>query len=196
MKIEFKKAMNFAQEILLAFIDINLNLFEIFDTKKFYRVPIEAFNKFRLNDKSRFHREIHRLENQGFIKKYYDDKIAFFEISDKGIQKLRKHISDQMINVKPKYWDKKWHLVIFDIPNEETTKRNILRSKLVEFGFLKLQESVYIYPFNCLNEINLIKAMYNLSKYVQYIVADHVETEINLVHRFLEEKTLTKNMLK
>ena len=195
MNIKLKKAISISQQILLGFVDANLFLLELFDSRKIYRVPLKTYDNFRLENKQRFGQEIYRLEQDGFIKKYFNGKETYLELSTKGKKRLKKHITDQIEINKPKKWDKKWHIVIFDIPNQKTDKRNVLRNKLIEIGFLELQESVYIYPFNCLEEINLIKNMYYVEQYVQYIIADRIETEIDLIKEFINNKVLTNKMI-
>jgi hypothetical protein len=39
----------------------------------------------------------------------------------------------------------------------------LLRLKIKQFGFYRLQESVWIFPYDCLREINLIREFFDLS---------------------------------
>jgi len=96
---------------------------------------------------------------------------------------------------KPKKWDKKWRIVIYDIPDGKKSERQVVQNKLENLGFLKLQESVYVYPFDCLSEINLLKKLYLLAPYIQYLVAERVETEVDLLSKFFDLGILNKKML-
>ncbi|MFZ1720413.1 MAG: hypothetical protein WAU28_03620 [Candidatus Moraniibacteriota bacterium] len=49
----------------------------------------------------------------------------------------------------PRKWDKKWRVVIFDIPEKDRVFRGILREHLHEIGFFKLQQSVFVHPYPC-----------------------------------------------
>jgi DNA-binding transcriptional regulator PaaX len=42
---------------------------------------------------------------------------------------------------KPEKWDKKWRIVIFDIPNKKKPARNTLTEKLKKLGFYHLQKA-------------------------------------------------------
>ena len=52
--------------------------------------------------------------------------------------------------------DGEWRIVIFDIPEKFKKAREALRMKLKELGFLELQKSVFIFPYECEDEINFI----------------------------------------
>lgn len=46
---------------------------------------------------------------------------------------------------KPVAWDRKWRVIIFDIPNKRKQARDILRQRLKILGLRQLQESVWIH---------------------------------------------------
>lgn len=69
---------------------------------------------------------------------------------------------------KPLRWDKKWRVVMFDIPEKRRSERNILRDKLKEIGFREIQKSVFVHPFPCLDEINFITEYFQLRNLVRY----------------------------
>jgi len=77
----------------------------------------------------------------------------------------------------PTVWDKKWRIVLYDIPEDERESRNALRDHLKRLGLRKLQQSAGITPFECKNEIEFITELLDIKKYVRYIVAEHVDNE-------------------
>lgn len=79
--------------------------------------------------------------------------------------------------LKGKKWIGKWFLVFFDVPEEERIKRDYLRKFLNKLGFYPYQKSVYLFPYECESEINLIKKIVEGGKYMKYIVADQIEDE-------------------
>lgn len=191
----FEKTKIVAREIILGFVDINLALLSSFDSRKIYKNPLAKYEDFRIDEKKKFKNELSRLTQKKFIKKYFQDKTEYIELTKKGKLLLRKYITDQLIINNPEKWDKKWRMVIFDIPNKKRKLRDAVRQKLIRIGFIELQESVYIYPFECFAEINFLKNIYYLGPYIQYIVAERIETETNLIKRFLNLHILNKNML-
>jgi phenylacetic acid degradation operon negative regulatory protein len=87
----------------------------------------------------------------------------------------RYQINDLEIE-KPKSWDKKWRVVIFDIPDNQRMKRDVFRGKIKEFGFRHLQKSVWVYPYKCEEEIKLLREFLGLErKDIQVITADKLD---------------------
>ena len=125
----------------------------------------------------------------------FENKDKFLELTPKGKKRANGLVLDNIKIVRPQKWDQKWRVVIYDIANDKKDKREILRQKLEHLGFLKLQESVYVFPFDCLQEINLLKRMYYLGQNVQYLIVERIETEIDLLSRFYDRGILTKKMV-
>lgn len=190
--LKLKKTAIVSRQILLYFFDFYRSVIPIFDKARVYRIPFKAYDKFRENDKIKFSREMYRLKRAGIIKKYIDEKGESIELTAKGKRLAKKYLIDQMEVALPRKWDKKWRLVIFDIPNEKRIIRDVLREKLERIGFMKLQESVYVFPFDCQKEIDIMKATYYIRPYVQYIVADRIETEVNLLENFYDNGLLNR----
>jgi phenylacetic acid degradation operon negative regulatory protein len=110
--------------------------------------------------KSSFRRLFHYCLKKKYFTKESDIKKGKFILSKEGLKILRKKYPT--LYYRPKNWDKKIRLVIFDIYELERTKRNQLRKLLKQLGFIMLQKSVWISPFNqfefldeFLNENNL-----------------------------------------
>lgn len=78
---------------------------------------------------------------------------------------------------KKKKWIGKWFLVIFDVPEDQRNKRDYLRRFLREIGFYPYQQSVYIFPYECKKEVELIKKIVEGGKYISYIIAEEIENE-------------------
>lgn len=195
-EIKLKQTKIMARQILLTFIDINRTILPLFDKRHVYRIPFKAYDKFRENDKDNFKIEMRRLQQQKLIKKYLDGKEEYVEMSNKGKTRLKKYVINQLEINQPELWDKKWRIVIFDIPNAKKKSRDVLRRKLLEIGFIELQESVYVFPFDCWPEIMFLKNLLYLSPHIQYIVADRIETEVDLIKIFLNCGTLKEKLLR
>ena len=81
---------------------------------------------------------------------------------------------------KKKRWDGYWRMVIYDIPTKKTGKRDMLRGALRSYGFVCLQNSVWVYPYECQEIVTLLKAEFALGKNVLYVVADTIENDKEL----------------
>lgn len=71
-------------------------------------------------------------------------------------------------------WDKKWRLVIFDIPQELHLARVKFRKKLINLGFFMLQKSVFVLPYPCHEEIGDICEQLNISDYIDIVTAEDI----------------------
>ena len=104
-----------------------------------------------------------RLRKEGSITfKTYNHQLHIF-LTDEGKKRAGRFQIDSLAIKKPKWWDDAWRIVIFDIPNKQKVKREALRSFLRRLDFYKLQESVWIHPFNCSDEIALLRSFFGFS---------------------------------
>jgi len=87
---------------------------------------------------------------------------------------------DEIKIKRPEIWDKKWRIVIFDIPEKRKNTRNALRHKIQELGFRELQKSVFIFPFPCESEIEFIVEFFKIRWYVRYAEISKITNEEEL----------------
>ncbi|MEK6897112.1 MAG: hypothetical protein AABW93_01130, partial [Nanoarchaeota archaeon] len=86
---------------------------------------------------------------------------------------------------KQKIWDKSWRVVIFDIPERSgRIARNAMRWKMKNMGFFQLQKSVWVFPYPCEKEIQLISEIYNVNPFVNIITAERIFNDDNLSKYF------------
>lgn len=84
-----------------------------------------------------------------------------------------------------KRWDGKWRLVLFDIPTELRTARDALRHLLKRLGFVQLQKSAWIYPYDCAEEIRFLRSFFNISEeQLRYIVVEQIGEDSTYRKRF------------
>ncbi len=81
-------------------------------------------------------------------------------------------------------WDHRWRVVLFDIPERRRSIRDRLREFMSAAGFVKLQNSAWIYPYDCEDVITLAKAEFKLGKDVLYLVVDELENDRSLREHF------------
>ncbi len=101
-------------------------------------------------------------------------RLAKVSISGLGDHKARQN----------RKWDGNWRMVIYDIPTAQQVKRDMLRYALKKYGFVCLQRSVWVYPYECQEIVTLLKAEFEVGKSVLYIVADTIENDKALRARF------------
>jgi len=121
-----------------------------------------------------------KLRKRGFIK--FED--GYYKLTHSGEQLMRKwELSDYKL-FKPKKWDKKWRLVIFDIPEKKKKIRKQICALFNQAGLYRLQDSVWVYPYDCEDIIGLLKTDFGVGKDVLYIIADEIENDRHLRQEF------------
>ena len=84
----------------------------------------------------------------------------------------------------PKKWDGKWRVLIFDIKERKRLIRDKIRITLNFIGFVKLQNSVWVYPYDCEDLITLLKADFGVGREVLYMIVDKIENDRALRNHF------------
>ena len=84
----------------------------------------------------------------------------------------------------PLRWDKKWRIVIFDVWERRRDVRDRLRGLLESNGFVKIQNSVWVYPYPCEELFAFLRADLRLGLGMLYIVAEEIENDQRLRKHF------------
>lgn len=93
------------------------------------------------------------------------------EVTNRGRDRINFYKLNELSISKPKQWDKKWRVVIFDVPEEKRKIRNALRARLKNLGFFELQKSVFVHPYDCANEIDILIKVFRLHANVRLMEA-------------------------
>jgi hypothetical protein len=140
-----------AKELLMGIFDLALPFYE---ASRAYRLPAKKYKENRDFEQSNYFLKIQYLRRHGLIETFVKNKERFIEITGKGLKRIEKIENNQLQIERSKKWDGKWRIVIFDIPNKLKNARDIFRAKLLNLEFEKIQESVYVYPFECKKNID------------------------------------------
>lgn len=124
-----------------------------------------------------------KLRKDRFIELYSKNDKEYVKITEKGRRQLVEFNIDA-IEIKRQKWDGKWRVVIFDIPEKYRLARNVLRQKLKDIGFIMIQKSVWVCPYECQNEISFIASTYEIERYVNYLVTSEIDINESLREKF------------
>lgn len=121
---------------------------------------------------------IGRLAVKGHIRFASRDGKKYVEITEAGKRALAleeaKAVRFAGMNRR---WDKRYRMVIFDIPELRRGVRERLRRLMRECGFLGIQKSVWLSPYDCEELIALIKAELRIGKDALYVIVDSIEND-------------------
>jgi CRISPR-associated endonuclease Cas2 len=133
----------------------------------------------KLNRKKYYINEsIKRLQKSGLIEtitKANGEK--FVKLSPEGKKQLFKFEFEGLSKHNTKKWDTKYRVVIFDVKENIRFSRDDLRYMLTSFGFVRLQNSVWVYPYPCEGAINLLKANLEMNDEVVYMTVESIEND-------------------
>ena len=110
-----------------------------------------------------------------------------YQLCKKGKTWLEKK-SAGAITIAKSQWDGKWRIVIFDIPEPMAGKRRDLAGNLKRLGFLRTQLSVFVYPYECKQEIYNLVALLGIEQWVMYMQVDDISGERKLKKHFKLDK--------
>jgi len=125
-----------------------------------------------------------RLFSKGLITFEERDGKKYARITESGEQLLELASMRDKKSEKPRRWDGRWRVVLFDIPERRRGVRNRLRIFMQEFGFVRLQDSVWIYPYDCEDLIALAKANFRIGVDALYMIVERLERDKYLREHF------------
>jgi len=108
----------------------------------------------------------------------------FYELTAEGEKKLRELELRGYRLKRPKRWDRKWRVIIFDIPEKKRKARDRIRHLFISAGLYRLQDSVWVYPYDCEDIIGLLKTDFGVGKDVLYMIVDEIESDRHLREEF------------
>lgn len=98
-------------------------------------------------------RALARMTTRGEVKRV--TKVLSYQVTEEGMARARgnwPHFAKGFVGAQPQ-WDKRWRVVVFDIPERYRGLRAILRRFLVSCGFAGMQRSLWLAPFAVTDEV-------------------------------------------
>ena len=119
-----------------------------------------------------------RLARKGYIKFEESQGKKYARITSAGRRVLEFERQKMLIrSPKGKHWDGRFRIVMFDIAERRKAIRIQFREIMHKAGFLRLQDSVWVYPYNCDDFIQLLKADLHLGKEVLYVIVEKMDND-------------------
>lgn len=151
----------------------------------FARNILKARKSWKNHSRKKIYDTFYKLRKQGLIEITNDGSQIHIKLTDEGRKKAGYFQINDLSIKKPKVWDKKWRIVIFDIAELKKFYREAFRGKIKELGFRLLQKSVWVHPFDCKAEIELLREFFGLSKRdLRIIVAQDLEGDEEIKEYF------------
>lgn len=183
-----------ARDILLGFMDAYVL---VMWSNPYGRCRKEYYEYFRWRrqkpaSRSRISSSIHYLKRKQLVEVYQTKTGKFIELTDAGKRELTKYFIQNRLELpKDRVWDGRWRVVVFDIPESNKYGREVFRDTLKRLGFVKLQKSVFVYPYECYKEVSFIRDFYGMSDDIKYMVVEKIEAGVDLVKLFFDQGIIT-----
>ena len=134
------------------------------------------------NDKKawrKFYFSLNYLNRRGYVKILeQNDSGIKVKITRKGEDVVKKFDIDSVELKKQEGWDEKWRVIVFDVPVRKNKNRKAFTDKIKELGFVMIQKSVWAYPYECYEELMVLRKFFSIERYVSYLEAVEIEDEI------------------
>lgn len=118
-----------------------------------------------------------RLVKQRLAKWVRRDGKVYIRITQAGKRRLAFEQERLRLTGLKRRWDKRWRMVVFDIPERRRGIRRSLRRVMIDVGFVRLQDSVWVYPHDCEEFVALLKAELRIGKDVLYAIVEKIEND-------------------
>ena len=106
-------------------------------------------------------------------------------LTEKGEEKRRKALAQiKRAGIRTQTWDKKWRILIFDIPEKMKKYRDFLREEIYEYGFVQLQKSVWVTPYKIDDDVRVLVNEHNLAGFVKFAVVEKWDNDSELKKLF------------
>lgn len=151
----------------------------------FTRNLLKNFQKFKKYNKKYLSNTFLKLKKRGLIEIRKENNQIYISLTKEGKKKAGWYQINDLKIKSPKKWDRKWRIVIFDIPHDYRIAREALRGKLKQLDFVQLQKSVWIHAFDCKTEIKLLRNFFGLEQeYIRILIAEEIENDTTLRKKF------------
>ncbi len=184
MRTNFKKIGTIQKKVLML-LTAGLALGLTHSPKQHFRILKQIPKEWRKINQQALWRAIGSLYKSKLIQeKHNSDGTITLILSEAGKKKILKFNLEKIEIKKPSNWDKKWRIVMFDIPEKLRQLRDSLRFHFHELGFMELQKSVFVHPYPCDKEIEFLVEFYNTRKYVRFVLAEKIDNELHFKQKF------------
>lgn len=150
-----------------------------------FRIMRHVAREWRAIDRAVLRSAIQRLYQSKLIDtRDHPDGTTTIILTEEGKQRCLTYRIDEMSVQRPKSWDRKWRLILFDIPEKRRAIRDALRHHLRRLGCHELQRSVFVHPFDCRDEVEFLIEFYQARPFVRFAIADDIDNALHLKQKF------------
>lgn len=129
---------------------------------------------------------LRRLRERRLVEWKISNGKPVFVITERGKQRV-KFLDLEELKLPNGRWDGNWTVILFDIPERKGIARRTLSHKLKSLGCFQLHKSVYVYPWECEDEIDFIAETFEVGQYVTVFRTSSLGRHEHLAQRNFED---------
>ncbi len=126
----------------------------------------------RRRNRKQFFQFINYLKRKGYIEIANLKEKQCILLTPRGENKVLK-LRFKLTN-KKKRKDKKWIMIMYDIPEKKRRNRGLLREVLQSLEYQRLQKSIWVSPYDVLKETKKAIVEYSLDSYVNIFLIEKI----------------------
>lgn len=139
----------------------------------YYDIKDRYWEQYREKKKrERFANFIYKLYKGGYLKRLKVKDRTAIMLTQKGLERI--FTIKLKSTDKGKRKDRKWQMVLFDIPENRRKDRDYFRKGLSYLGYKKLQQSIWVCPYDVLKETKELIERYNLKDFVELLLVKKI----------------------
>ncbi|MBI3261102.1 hypothetical protein HYZ64_01875, partial [Candidatus Berkelbacteria bacterium] len=140
----------------------------------------QAPDREQVKHKQRIERMLRQLRRKRLVHISHIAGGYELQVTEQGRRRIRLIQLAELTIEQPQLWDGVWRVVGFDIAETHRQARDSLRDLLKQLGFYKLQKSVWVLPWPCRDELEVIREAYGLGQELWYAEALVLDQEARL----------------
>lgn len=154
------------------------------------RTSRDAYKTFRTFDQlqkitnERLRQTVRYAINKRYIRVTHRNGRDYLELTKEGKLVVGKLAIKSLRPPKQKIWDKKWRMVMFDIPETEKKRRDGFAGNLKRIGFLQVQKSAFVYPYPCFEELEVLGNFHQVGSYLAYMTVESMVPSTQFIKHF------------
>lgn len=149
-----------------------------------FRIVRIMRKEWRKIDRENLTRSLQALEKKRLLQWKKEGKYFVPVLTRVGRKLAEIYRMGEMSIHKPKVWDGRWRLVLFDVPEKEKETRDYFRRQLKRLNFFEFQKSVFVTPYDCRRKMRKISESFQGGKAIRYIEATYLDNAKELKKHF------------
>lgn len=115
-------------------------------------------------DRRRFQKAFSYLRQKKYITVRPKGGKAEISVTEHGRRRARANYfsTKASLPMRPRKWDRVWRLIMFDIPVGDRLKRDAFRHMVRRLGAVMFQQSVWLYPHDCSEQVAFLSRYFEL----------------------------------